>query len=107
MNVVGQTEQRRVAVEGRLVNGDGTCTVLIIREHGGWVLYPHGAAGMAVRIADPDAATLAATILGEDRVLIIREHGGWVLYPHSAAGMAVRLSEPDARALAEGIVIDR
>lgn len=64
---VSQTEQARCAVEGRLVNGGGACTVVLIRECGGWVLYPHGVTGMAVWIAVPEAAKAAATILGENR----------------------------------------
>jgi hypothetical protein len=64
---ISQTGQTRCAVQGELVNGGGTCTVVLIRESTGWVFYPHGATGMAVRIAEPDAETVAATILDHHR----------------------------------------
>lgn len=62
---ISQTDRTRCAVEGRLVNGGGACTVVLIRDQDGWVLYPHGNTGMAVFIAVPDAAAVAATILDE------------------------------------------
>lgn len=64
---ISQTQQARCAVEGRLVNGGEACTVVLIQERGGWVLYPHGVTGMAVWIAGTEAARAAATILGEER----------------------------------------
>ena len=64
---ISQTDQPRCAVEGRLVNGGGACTVVLIRDPGGWVMYPHGHTGMAVFITAPDAATLAEKILDGDR----------------------------------------
>jgi hypothetical protein len=65
---VSQTEQPRCAVEGRLANGGGICTVVLLRErNGAWVFYPHGVAAMAVRITARDATKIAATILGDDR----------------------------------------
>jgi len=64
---VSQTEHTRCAVEGRLVNGGEACTVILIQERAGWVLYPHGVTGMAVWIEGAQAAKVAATILGEDR----------------------------------------
>jgi hypothetical protein len=63
---VSQTEQARCAVEGRLVNGGGVCTLVLIREREGWVLYPHGVAGMAVRITGRDATKVAAIIFDTD-----------------------------------------
>lgn len=60
---ISQTERTRCAVEGRLVNGGGACTVVLIRDPAGWVFYPHGDTGMAVLITAPDAATVATTIL--------------------------------------------
>lgn len=65
---ISQTGQPRCAVQGELLNGGGACTVVLIRESSGWVLYPHGATGMAVRIAESDAATVAATILDSQAV---------------------------------------
>lgn len=54
-------EQERCAVQGRRIDGSGGCTVIAIRDrrHGGWVLYPHGAAGLGVLIAYEAAHTLA------------------------------------------------
>jgi hypothetical protein len=60
---ISQTEQPRCVVEGQLLNGGGICTVVLIRERKSWVLYPHGSTGMAVRIAEPDAAAVATAIL--------------------------------------------
>lgn len=62
---ISQTDRTRCAVEGRLVNGGGACTVVLIRDQDGWVLYPHGTTGMAVLIAAPDAAVVASTILDD------------------------------------------
>ncbi len=57
-------EQERFAVEGRLIDGSGACTVIAIRDRRrrGWVLYPHGVAGLGVLIADGDARVLASRI---------------------------------------------
>ncbi|MGH3795142.1 MAG: hypothetical protein ACRDSP_09655 [Pseudonocardiaceae bacterium] len=60
---VSQTAKTRCAVEGRLVNGGGACTVVLVRESAGWILYPHGITGLAVHIAESDAAKVATTIL--------------------------------------------
>ncbi len=59
-------EQERCAVEGRRIDGSGQCTVIAIRDRKrhGWVLYPHGAAGLGVLIADDLAHTLADHIGG-------------------------------------------
>ncbi|MGH3874489.1 MAG: hypothetical protein ACRDSR_23800 [Pseudonocardiaceae bacterium] len=59
-------EQERCAVEGRRIDGSGTCTVIVIRDRTrhGWVLYPHGAADFGVLIADDDAHALAARMGG-------------------------------------------
>lgn len=57
-------EQERCAVEGRRIDGSGACTVIAIRDRKrhGWVLYPHGVAGLGVLIADDDAHLLAHRI---------------------------------------------
>ncbi len=57
-------EQERCAVEGRRIDGSGQCTVVAIRDQKrrGWVLYPHGMAGLGVLIADDAARTLAGRI---------------------------------------------
>lgn len=48
-------------MEGRRIDGSGQCTVIAIRDRKrhGWVLYPHGMAGLGVLIVDDDAHTLA------------------------------------------------
>jgi len=65
--ILSQTRHARCAVEGRLVNGGEPCTVVLIREHTDWLIYPHGVTGLAVRITGPDAVKLAGRILAEDR----------------------------------------
>jgi hypothetical protein len=59
-------EQERCAVEGRLIDGSGTCTVIAIRDRRqhGWVLYPHGVASFGMLLADDAAHTLAHRISG-------------------------------------------
>jgi len=59
-----QAEQERCAVEGFLIDGSGLCNVVAIRDRKrrGWVLYPHGMAGLGVLIADDAARTLAGRI---------------------------------------------
>jgi hypothetical protein len=61
-----QHEQERCAVEGRRIDGSGLCNVVAIRDRKrrGWVLYPHGVAGLGVLIADDAARTLAGCIGG-------------------------------------------
>lgn len=63
---ISQTTRARCAVEGRLVNGGGACTVVLIRDPAGWVMYPHGDPRMAVFIPAPAAAAMATTILDND-----------------------------------------
>lgn len=60
------SEQERCAVEGRRIDGSGSCAVIAIRDRRrhGWVLYPHGVAGLGVLIADDAAHTLAGHIGG-------------------------------------------
>lgn len=62
------SEQERCAVEGRRIDGSGPCTVVAIRDRKrrGWVLYPHGVAGLGVLIADDAAHTLAGQIRSND-----------------------------------------
>lgn len=59
-------EQERCAVEGRRIDGGGACTVIAIRDwrRRGWVLYPHGVAGLGVLLAEDAAYTLAGYISG-------------------------------------------
>lgn len=59
------SHQKRCVVIGRLLNGEGACTVVLIRdaERRCWVLYPYGVAGMGIRLTSPDAETLARHIL--------------------------------------------
>lgn len=60
-----QGEQERCAVEGRRIDGSGLCNVVAIRDRRrrGWVLYPHGVAGLGVLLAD-DAARMLADRIG-------------------------------------------
>lgn len=57
--------QNRCVVTGRRLDGD-TCTVVLIRDRAkrAWVFYPHGAAGLGVRLADAEAGKLADHIHG-------------------------------------------
>lgn len=64
---VSQTEQTRCVVEGHLVNSGDVCTVVLLRERSGWVLYPHGATGMGIHLTEPAAAAVATTILDHNR----------------------------------------
>lgn len=59
-------EQERCAVEGRRIDGSGQCTLIVIRDRKrrGWVLYPHGVAGLGVIIDDDATYTLAGRIGG-------------------------------------------
>lgn len=59
-------EQERCAVAGLRIDGGGQCNVVAIRDRKrqGWVLYPHGMAGLGVLIADEAARTLAGCIGG-------------------------------------------
>ncbi len=61
-----QSKQERCAVEGDRIDGSGQCNVVAIRDRKrrGWVLYPHGVAGLGVLIADDAARTLAGRIGG-------------------------------------------
>lgn len=55
-------EQRRCTVVGRTLAGD-TCSVIAIADgRAGVVLYPHGAAGMGVRLTWADWASLSGTV---------------------------------------------
>jgi hypothetical protein len=61
-----QHEQERCAVEGRRIDGSGLCNVVAIRDRKrrGWVLYPHGMAGLGVLIPE-DAARILAGRIGD------------------------------------------
>lgn len=55
-------EQERCVVSGRTLTGD-TCTVIAISDgKAGVVLYPHGAAGMGVRINWDGVRALVSTL---------------------------------------------
>lgn len=58
-------QQSRCVVQGRRLDGD-VCTLVLIRDRAkrAWVLYPHGAAGLGVRLSDAGANTLADHIHG-------------------------------------------
>ncbi len=57
--------QSRCVVQGRRLDGDA-CTLVLIRDRAkrAWVFYPHGAAGLGVRLADAEAHALADHIHG-------------------------------------------
>lgn len=61
-----QGSQERCAVEGRRIDGSGSCTVVVIRDRRrhGWVFYPHRDAGLGVLIADEAAQSLADRLGG-------------------------------------------
>jgi hypothetical protein len=60
-----ENERSRLTVEGRRTDDGSRCTLLVVHEVGGtWVLYPHGAAQLGVRLDGAAAATVAQAILG-------------------------------------------
>jgi hypothetical protein len=63
-HLLPQGEQERCSVEGRRIDGSGLCNVVAIRDRSrrGWVLYPHGMAGLGVLIADEAAPVVADRI---------------------------------------------
>jgi hypothetical protein len=64
-----QREQKRgrLTMDGRRTDDGSRCTLLVVCEVGGaWVLYPHGAAQLGVRLGQPDAETLARAIQAGD-----------------------------------------
>ena len=58
-----ENELGRLIVAGKRTDNGEKCTLIAVREISGtWALYPHGAAQLGVRIAQPAAETLAAAI---------------------------------------------
>jgi hypothetical protein len=58
-----ENERGRLSVAGKRTDNGETCTLVAVCEIGGtWVLYPHGAAQLGVRLAQEAAETLAAAI---------------------------------------------
>jgi hypothetical protein len=59
-------QQSRCVVAGHLLDGDA-CTLILIRDRAkrAWVLYPHGVAGLGVRLPDAEAHKLADHINGD------------------------------------------
>lgn len=57
-------ERGRVVVQGRRTDDGSRCSLVAVQDHGGgWALYPHGADQLGVRVAGPEAATVANAIL--------------------------------------------
>lgn len=63
------SSQNPFVVIGRLLNGEGACTVALTRdaERHRWVLHPYGVSGMGICLTDPDAKIFARHILGRPR----------------------------------------
>lgn len=59
-----ENEYSRIAVDGRLINGGGLCTFLVIHEHSrNWAIYPHGAGQLGLWLPEANAVTVARAIL--------------------------------------------
>jgi len=63
-------EYSRIAVDGRLVEGGGQCTFLVIHERSrNWAFYPHGAGQLGLWLPEANALAVARAILvGVDSV---------------------------------------
>lgn len=65
---VSQTDHPRCVVVGERTGDDsGKCTVIAIRHHDGYDVYPHGAEGMCVRLSVAEALKLGGFLKAEDR----------------------------------------
>lgn len=65
--IVSQTGHPRCVVVGRRTGDDsGECTVIAIRVHDGYDVYPHGAEGMCVRLPVAEALKLGGFFKAED-----------------------------------------
>lgn len=61
---ISQTRHRRVAVLGRLPNGD-PCTLLFVQDpNGGWQCYRFGLTSEAISLTDDDGRKIAS-VLGD------------------------------------------
>lgn len=61
-----ERERSRLAVVGKRTDDGEKCTLLVVCEVGGtWALFPHGAAQLGVRLADPAVETLARAMLAD------------------------------------------
>jgi len=61
---ISQTDQRRITMMGQLIKG-GSCIVQLVQNTGGqgWLLYPYGLEGGAVRLTDTDVEQFGRDIL--------------------------------------------
>lgn len=59
---ISQTDRRRITMQGQLVKG-GRCTVQLIQEGQGWLLYPYGLEGGAVRLTHTDVERFCREIV--------------------------------------------
>lgn len=84
-----QGERSRVVVQGKLADGGGTCTVLLVQDALGWLLYPHGDPHLAVRLTGEDAVRLTVGVIdGEPRC------AGRLLMRPESARLLTLLTEP-------------
>lgn len=57
-------ELRRIVVDGRRTDDRTRCALVVVHERSGhWVLYPHGADQLGVRLPGDKAVTVARAIL--------------------------------------------
>lgn len=84
-------EYSRIAVDGRLVDGGGQCTFLVIHERTrNWAFYPNGARHLGLWLPEANAVAVARAILvsidsisescptcGETQIEVYRRIFGW------------------------------
>jgi len=59
-----ENEYSRIAVDGRLVDGGGQCTFLVIHEQSrNWAFYPNGVSRLGLWLPEANAVAVARAIL--------------------------------------------
>lgn len=59
-----ENERGRMVVEGRRIDDNTQCTVVVIHERTGqWGIYPHGFGKFGVRLPQAEAFKMAQTIV--------------------------------------------
>lgn len=90
-----ENECGRVVVEGRLADGNGRCTLVVVhyRCPRCWIVYPHGVGKLGVIINEQDATTLAQGIAQSVPTSgpVVR----WAGCPHNGRHHAVRPLDAD------------
>ncbi len=90
-----ENECGRVVVEGRLADGGGRCTLVVVhyRCPRCWIVYPHGVGKLGVIINEQDATTLAQGIAQSVPTSgpVVR----WARCPHNGRHHAVRPLDAD------------